>query len=117
GVLAGGTVDDVEHAPAERLDRFVAGEASAPELVHEEAGPPHRHLPAAHPLQITAELGFAQLGLRYQGHRRRQLRVDDLGGFAGAVERTVQVSPYDGISLWYNGRGSLSPARLTATQV
>src|SRR5207249_11875821 len=34
-VLAGDTVDDVEHAPAERLDRFVAGEASAPELVHE----------------------------------------------------------------------------------
>src|SRR5207245_6377380 len=85
-VLAGDTVDDIEHAPAERLDRFVAGEASAPELVHEEARPPHWDLPAAHPLQITAELGLAELRFWDQGHRRRQLRVDDLGGFTGAVE-------------------------------
>src|SRR2546430_16594032 len=97
GVLAGDTVDDIEHAPAERLDRFVAGEASAAELVHEEAWPPHRHLPAAHALQITTELGFAQLRLWDQGNRRRQLRVPDLGGFpgaAGAPGHAVALTPF-----------------------
>src|SRR2546427_10890977 len=93
-VLAGNAVDDVQHPPAQRLNGFVAGEASAAELVHEEAGPPHRDLPPRHPLQIAAEVSFAQLRLWDQRHRRRELRVDDLSRFAGTVERTMHDSPY-----------------------
>src|SRR5207237_3220537 len=111
-VLAGDTMDHIEHPPAERLDRFVAGQASSSQLVHEESGPPHRHLPAAHALQVTAELGFAQFGLRNQGHRRRQLPVDDLGSLARAVERTVHDAPYAALSQCLSDGGRLGSPML-----
>src|ERR1700674_2186245 len=63
-VLAGDSVGDIQHPPAQGLDRFVTGLASAAELVREETRPSNRNLPAGHPLQIAAELGFAQGGLR-----------------------------------------------------
>src|SRR5207248_11029824 len=111
-MLAGDTVDDIQHTPAERVDGLIVGEASTADLVHEEARPPHRDLPGSHPLQIAAELGFAQLGLWGQRHRRGQLRVDDLCGFAGAVERTVHDSPYAAVPQRLSDCGRLSPPRL-----
>src|SRR5207249_9976682 len=106
-VLAGDTVDDIQHSPAERLDGLIVGEASTADLVHEEARPPHRDLPGSHPLQIAAELCFAQLGLWGQRHRHWQVRVDDLCGFPGAVERTVHDSPYAALSQCLSDRGRL----------
>ncbi len=84
--------------------------------MHEETRPSHRNLPAAHALQIAAKLGFAEGGLRDQRHGSWQLRVDDLGGFAGAVERTVDDSLYATFSQRLSDRGRLRSTKLAETK-
>src|ERR1700736_1934816 len=115
-MLAGDAVGDIQHPSAQGLDGFVTGLAAAAELVHEEAWPSNRNLPARHPLQVATELGFAEGGLGKQRHGSPQLRVDDLGGFGGAVEAAVPDSPHATISQRLSDRGRLRAAELAETK-
>jgi len=81
-----------EDAAAKGVDSLIAGEQPSLCLVHQPKGSAHGDLPERHALEVAAELGFSQLGVRLEDCRRGEPAVDQLSGFDRAGERAVHDS-------------------------
>ena len=89
-VIAGDAKDNAADAIPQLLDRLVALEHAAAELVQNPFRASNRNLPVGDPLQVTADCCLGQCRLGDERHRRGQLGVDELGGFTGSFQRAVQ---------------------------
>src|SRR2546421_11381878 len=90
GVFAGDAKDNAPDAVTQLLDRLVALEHAAAELVENPFRASNRNLPVGDPLEVAADRRLDECRLRDERNRRGQLGVDELGGFTGAFQRAVQ---------------------------